>query len=99
MDTGKLFEPRDLTTNNLVVDYAYGIRNDRFWIGIDDIDTEGTFQYTTGGNIVFTNWEVGQPVNIPGHDCVQSMPKVEPWTGKWDDYICDNKRSSICELI
>ena len=99
MDTGKLFEPRDLATNDLVVDYAYKIINNQFWIGIDDIDTEGTFQYTTGGNLVFTNWEVGQPDNLPGYNCVQCTPRVGQWKGKWNDYICDTKMSSICELI
>ena len=53
--TGKLFEPRDLATNDLVIDYARGITNNVFWLGIDDIDVEGTFQYATGGNLVFTN--------------------------------------------
>ena len=97
--SGKLFEPSDLAINNLVTNYAYGIRNNRFWLGINEIvDIEGTFQYATGGNLVFTNWEVGQPDNVPGNDCVQSMPISEPWKGKWDDYSCDTKRSSICEM-
>ena len=97
--TGKLFEPRDLATNDLVTNYAKGIKNAVFFLGINDIDIEGTFQYATGGNLVFTNWEVGQPDNVPGHSCVQNTPRVEPWKGKWDDYICDTKFSSICELI
>ena len=46
--TGKLFEPRDLATNDLVTNYAKGITNAIFYLGINDIDIEGTFQYTTG---------------------------------------------------
>ena len=101
MGVGKLFEPRDPATNDLVLDYAYGIKNDNynFWHGIDDIDTVGTFQYTTGGNLAFTNWEVGQPGNVPNHHCVHSTPRGVTWKGKWDNYICDTKYSSICELI
>ena len=64
--TGKLFEPRDLATNDAVIDYAQGIRNHQFWLGINDIDIEGTFQYATGGNLVFTNWDAGQPDNAGG---------------------------------
>ena len=32
--TGKLFEPRNLLTNNLVVDYAQGITHNNVWLGI-----------------------------------------------------------------
>ena len=99
MDIGKLFEPRDLATNDLVLDFAYGIRNDNynFWHGIDDIDTVGTFQYTTGGNLVFTNWDVGNPDNYGGaQDCGTVRADGN---GKWDDIECDTKYSSICEII
>ena len=99
--TGKLFEPRDLATNDLVIDYAQGIRNTRFWLGINDIDIEGTFQYATGGNLVFTNWEASQPDNQHGaQDCVYSgSPLNSGILGKWDDFNCNTKYSSICEMI
>ena len=95
--TGKLFEPRDLATNNLVNDYAQGMWNSpqALWLGINDIDIEGTFQYATGGNLVFTNWSGGQPDNYGGtQDCVYS--KI---LGNWDDFTCNTKLSSICEMI
>ena len=92
--TGKLFEPRDLATNNLVNDYAQGIISPPFWLGINDIDIEGTFQYATGGNLVFTNWGVGRPDNYGGaQDCVYIYLK------QWDDDNCENKHASICEMI
>ena len=63
---GRLFEPRDLLTNNQVVESALVISpSDRqtsdFWIGMNDISTEGIFQYTTGGDLVFTHWSYGEP--------------------------------------
>ena len=95
--TGKLFEPRDLATNNLVIEYAQGIKYTHFRFGIDDIDVEGTFQYATGGDLVFTNWFGTQPDNYNGNqDCglftVTSVPK-------WDDENCNTKYSSVCEII
>ena len=99
-ETGKLFEPRDLATNNLVFDYALRIINsNQFWFGINDIDIEGTFQYATGGNLVFTNWFGGQPDNYAGaQDCVYSGIN-KGHDGKWDDYTCNTKFFSICEII
>ena len=97
--TGKLFEPRDLATNDEVIDYAQGLRNNRFWLGINDIDIEGTFQYATGGNLVFTNWEAGQPDNYAGaQDCVLNRGDIGILEN-WDDFNCNTKYFSICEMI
>ena len=95
--TGKLFEPRDLATNNLVTDYARGITNTDFWFGINDIDIDGTFQYATGGNLDFTNWRSGQPDNYDGvEDCVRTEGGTT-----WNDDNCANDQypTSICEMI
>ena len=64
LSIGRLFEPQDLLTNNQVVESALVIAPNpysNFWIGINDISTEGTFQYTTGGDLVFTHWASGEP--------------------------------------
>ena len=66
LSMGRLFEPRDLVTNNQVVESALVISpSDRqtsdFWIGMNDISTEGIFQYTTGGDLSFTHWSSGEP--------------------------------------
>ena len=63
---GRLFEPQDLLTNNQVVATALVIspsnrQTSDFWIGMNDINIEGTFQYTTGGDLVFTHWSYGEP--------------------------------------
>ena len=97
LHTGKLFEPRDLATNDLVTNYAKGIKNAVFFLGINDIDIEGTFQYTTGGNLVFTNWQVGQPDNYGGAQDCGMIWYASGW--KWDDVQCDSKQASICEII
>ena len=34
-----------------------------FWIGVNDIDEEGTFVSTDGRFITYTNWQSGQPNN------------------------------------
>ena len=95
--SGKLFEPRALATNNEVIEYAQGITNILF-LGINDIDIEGTFQYATGGNLVFTNWRSGAPDNYGnvGQDC--GMVRF-PTGWEWEDENCDlEKHASICEM-
>ena len=96
-ERGKLFEPRDLATNNLVIGFATGIETNKYWLGINDIDTEGIFQYATGGDLVFTNWFNGEPNNYGvGEDCVESYNYGGT---NWGDYICELHRHSICEMI
>ena len=64
---GRLFEPRDLSTNDQVIGAALVIspstrQTSDFWIGMNDISTEGTFQYTsTGGDLAFTDWSYNEP--------------------------------------
>ena len=68
---GKLYEPKDKATHDLVIKAYKGIVQDwprsrsRFgdwlWLGINDKSSEGQFQYlTTGDNLLFSNWRAGQ---------------------------------------
>ena len=97
-NTGKLFEPRDASTSDQVIKFAKELilpSTSQMHIGIDDMATEGTWQYATGGDLVYTNWKSGQPDNGGNvQDCGQT------WTGlTWDDGRCFHKQPSICEMI
>ena len=98
--TGKLFEPKDSSTNDQVIEFAKEMilpSTSKMHIGINDIATEGTWQYATGGDLVYTNWGNNQPdnhQNVNGQDCGQT------WTGTtWDDERCHQEKPSICEMI
>ena len=99
-NTGKLFEPRDKSTNDQVIEFAKEMilpSTSKMHIGINDIATEGTWQYATGGDLVYTNWGNGQPSNGGGNgeDC------GETWNSgtTWNDGLCSHKQASICEMI
>ena len=66
-NVGKLFEPMDLATNDRVIEFAarrvLPITKYQFHIGVNDLANEGTFQYATGGDLVFENWNTGEPNN------------------------------------
>ena len=75
---GRLYEPKDKATYDLVIKAANRIVQDWLWLGINDKSSEGQFQYfTTGGNLHFTNWRTGEPNDSNwqtgrriGEDCV-----------------------------
>ena len=97
-NTGKLFEPRDASTNDQVIKFAKETilpSTSFLHIGINDMATEGTWQYATGGDLVYTNWNNGQPDNYGGgQDCGKTRDGTT-----WHDGYCNDKLPSICEMI
>ncbi|MFK8004587.1 MAG: MopE-related protein [Polyangiales bacterium] len=80
--------------------YAGGLR---WWIGLDDRDTEGEFEWIDGtpqrsGSTIHTydNFGAGEPNNSStwGEDCVEIRPG-----GFWNDRECDDGASFICETF
>nr|XP_058956122.1 collectin-46-like [Pocillopora verrucosa] len=68
------------------------------WIGFNDLDTEGTFDWPNGTHVTFTKWAPEQPDtrNIlmnEDHDCV-GMKFGE---GTWDDISCARHLPFVCE--
>lgn len=98
-NTGKLFEPRDISTNDQVITFAKEISTSKMHIGINDIATEGTWQYATGGDLVYTNWGSGEPNNGGDGGIVEDC--VETWHlgTTWNDGKCYQEQPSICEMI
>ena len=104
-NTGKLFEPRDASTNDQVIQFAKNKVSPNasvmpvgtpLHIGINDIATEGTWQYATGGDLVYTNWGGINPNNGAsgnGEDCGETYSGTT-----WNDGICSHEQPSICEM-
>ena len=62
--------------------------SDHVWIGLNDIEDEGSFQWTDGSPVNYTNWAPGQPDNLNDSDCVFLLPD-----GTWDDGQCEWRAS------
>ncbi len=53
----------------IVANFLVGA-NDRLpvWLGINDVATEGTFVWTTGEPVTYTNWDNNEPNNLGDED-------------------------------
>ncbi len=67
-----------------------------YWLGGSDIQTEGTFKWSTGEAFSYTNWDVTQPDNYNGVENVMEILSF----GKWNDKPIDNSTRCgfICEF-
>lgn len=67
---------------------------DGFWIGYNDIASEGTFTWVTGSS-TYTNWDTGEPNNSGGNeDCVALWANQD---GFWHDANCTWNAYGFCE--
>ena len=63
------------------------------WLGINDINTEGSFDWSDNSAANFEYWSPGNPDNAAGNqDCGRIYP-----TGTWDDDLCDKLKTFICK--
>ena len=100
---GMLFEPRNKEENKEVADAGYEIVGNAYywWIGVDDKEREGRFQYSSNKQeINFSNWGSGQPNNLNSNeDCVVMITSFDSfYSGKWADYHCSSENKFICEF-
>ncbi|KAI6660002.1 hypothetical protein LOD99_14343 [Oopsacas minuta] len=66
----------------------YGTLTDstvRCWIGLNDINAEGTYIWADGSDSAYRNWAPGEPNSNGNEDCVQTFGNP-----KWNDLRCTN---------
>ncbi|XP_041355999.1 perlucin-like [Gigantopelta aegis] len=71
--------------------------NSDYWIGANDQQVEGQFQWMSAGShkpVNYTNWYHGQPDNIDEEDCVELKGK---YGFLWNDNKCNKRAGFICE--
>ncbi|KAH0513209.1 C-type lectin domain family 3 member A [Microtus ochrogaster] len=67
-----------------------------FWLGINDMVTEGKFLDVHGFAVSFLNWDRAQPSGGKRENCVLFSQSAQ---GKWSDEACRSSKSYICEFI
>ena len=67
---------------------------DNVWIGFNDIASEGSFVWTDGSPVTYTNWNSGEPNNIGDEDCTHMFGP----NGLWNDIRCVTSYPSVIEI-
>lgn len=64
----------------------------RMFLGLNDQNTEGGFQWSDGSPLNYLNWNSGEPNNAENEDCVEMIADH----GKWNDNSCDEMYGYTC---
>jgi len=70
---------------------------DKWWMGFNDLQQEGKWQWVDGSPVGYTNWEPGEPNDTGGEDCGQ-LNRFYP-SDTWNDEPCDQGLPFVCEII
>ncbi|XP_072135303.1 tetranectin-like protein [Mobula birostris] len=95
---GTLSVPRDSDENNSLRSYAKKSLNGArdFWIGVNDMTSEGKFVDVNGMAISYFNWDRNEPRGGSRENCAAASIGGQ---GKWSDEVCRNEKSYICEYL
>ncbi|KAK2888177.1 uncharacterized protein [Channa argus] len=66
------------------------------WIGLKRKD-DGSYAWTDGWPVFFTEWGPGEPTNYKNEGCV-SMHASRVFHGTWNDTKCDLNKHYICKI-
>ena len=65
-------------------DYLKSKLRDIVFIGLNDENTEGSFQWANGEAATYTNWAAGQPAQAP-QALTEDYVVFQNWSGQWED--------------
>uniref|UniRef100_A0A671TZA4 Mannose receptor, C type 1b n=1 Tax=Sparus aurata TaxID=8175 RepID=A0A671TZA4_SPAAU len=90
---GDLVSVRNVEDHSFVISQLGYASTDELWIGLNDIRTEGLFDWSDHSPVTFTSWEFGKPsVSTGAEDCVI----IAGEKGNWGDRSCDEQHGFIC---
>ena len=83
--------------NRWVYEYfrTEGLMGGSQWIGLNDISTDGKYQWVDGNASYYRNWFTNQPNNNGGsQNCVIMW---QGYLGQWGAINCGNAYPAVCE--
>jgi hypothetical protein len=92
---GHLVTIDDADENAFVLSTSQGIESGNVWLGGNDLVTEGTWMWDDGSDLVYDNWNSGEPNDSGSNeDCME----MRSGDGLWNDAVCTRVRTFVCEL-
>ena len=90
---GHLASIRNQSEQQQLVSASLGLWWSSWWIGLDDIEEEGTFVWQDGTPTDYTAWADNEPNDSNGEDCGH----IAEWAGGlWNDIPCTNEMPYLC---
>lgn len=89
---GDLARIGNAAENELVTSMAAaaGMPGEHFWIGYNDLATEGTWSWIDGGPVTYENWRPGEPsTSDDGYSNCGTIYFIASMWGLWNDFWCD----------
>lgn len=80
--------------NLFIYEKAITLSGGRWWIGLNDQDQEGTWEWSNGDSFVYEAWANAEPNNSGNEDCVE-LNRFGDET--WNDISCNQSLRFICE--
>lgn len=95
---GHLVTINDAAEQQWLLDNGWGAPFFNYWVGLNDIVTEGTFVWVSGEPVTYTNWAGGEPNNSGGNEDAVVM-NWNSWPGLWNDVPVDFAATGIVEYL
>nr|XP_016851016.1 PREDICTED: pulmonary surfactant-associated protein D [Anolis carolinensis] len=90
---GQLASPKT-STENAAIQQIVARHNKAAYLGMNDLQAEGTYKHLNGEVVEYTNWAAEEPNNAGGkEDCIEIY-----LDGKWNDRSCTERRLIVCEF-
>ncbi len=86
----------DAAENTEVNSQAFVRYGGKWWMGFNDVATEGTWVWANGDAASYTNWASGEPNNSGSNEDCAQLGRYYPAT-TWNDEPCSSSFRYICE--
>nr|XP_047129502.1 C-type mannose receptor 2-like [Hydra vulgaris] len=89
--TGNLLSVADSEENVFVVKQLNNDKN-RYWIGLNDIQNNGNYEWSDNASLLFFNWKINSPNNQINKDCLEITSEG------WINNFCNLSLGFICKV-